>query len=67
MKRQKRDLSSRTFNRGYHAGLSGKSQEQCPHQNGEQRHQWLSGWREGRADQWSGYTGVAGVHRAAMG
>ena len=29
----------------------------------EHRQNWLSGWREGRSDQWDGLTGVSGVHK----
>lgn len=63
MKRQKRDMGSRAFDRGYRAGVSGRSMDICPHENEEQRMNWLSGWREGRVDQWDGMTGVSGVHR----
>lgn len=64
MRRQKRDMNDRAFHKGYHAGLDRKSLETCPHEAEAQRHFWLSGWREGRSDQWDGYTGVSGVHRA---
>lgn len=63
MKKQKRDLTTRTYQRGYHAGINSKSQDRCPYEQGELRRQWLSGWRDGRSAQWDGYTGVAGVHR----
>jgi len=63
MRRQKRDLASRAFRRGYLAGVSGRSSESCPHESDSQRQQWLSGWREGRSDHWDGLTGVSGVHR----
>ena len=63
MKKMKRDLSTRAFNRGYQIGNQGKSRDLCPHDNGDMRQHWLSGWREGRSDQWDGYTGVAGIHR----
>ncbi len=33
MKRQKRDLENRAHTRGYQAGISGRSKEQCPYQN----------------------------------
>jgi ribosome modulation factor len=64
MRRQKRDMNNRAFQRGYQAGLERKSLEECPHAAESQRTFWLSGWREGRSDQWDGYTGVSGVHRA---
>lgn len=63
MKRHKRDMSSRAFDRGYQAGVSGRSLDDCPHANEEHRQHWVSGWREGRVDQWDGLTGVSGVHK----
>lgn len=63
MKRQKRDTSSRAFDHGYRAGVSGRSIDFCPHAQEEHRQQWVSGWREGRVDQWDGLTGVSGVHK----
>ena len=64
MRRQKRDMSTRAFDRGYQAGVTGRSSEFCPHANLEQRQAWLSGWREGRCDQWDGLIGVSGVHKS---
>ena len=55
MRRQKRDMSSRAFDRGYHAGKTGRSSDSCPHSNEEQRVSWISGWREGREDYWNGF------------
>ena len=63
MRRQKRDMKSRAFDRGYQAGLAGRSLENCPHELEEHRQQWISGWREGRSDQWDGLIGVSGVHK----
>ncbi len=63
MKRQKRDRTGRAFTRGYQAGVSGRSRESCPFADIPARQHWLSGWREGRSDQWSGYIGVSGVHK----
>ena len=63
MRRQKRDMNNRAYHRGYQAGLDGRSSEVCPHSNDQQRQNWLSGWREGRSDQWDGLTGVSGVHK----
>ena len=63
MRRQKRDMNDRAFQKGYQAGLVGRSLESCPHSTDQQRHSWISGWREGRSDNWDGYTGVSGVHR----
>jgi ribosome modulation factor len=63
MRRQKRDKNERAFDKGYQAGVGGRSSEFCPHENDEPRQYWLSGWREGRSDQWDGLTGVSGVHK----
>jgi ribosome modulation factor len=63
MRRQKRDLTERAFHKGYQAGVSGRAKDSCPHENGEPRQHWLTGWREGRTDQWDGYTGVSGIHK----
>ncbi len=64
MKRQKRDLTTRAYARGYRVGLSGKSRELCPADEGDARQNWMGGWRQGRADFWDGYTGVAALHCA---
>lgn len=63
MRRQKRDMSARAYERGYQAGVSGRSSESCPHSNEEHRINWITGWREGHADQLDGMIGVSGVHR----
>jgi ribosome modulation factor len=63
MRRQKRDMKSRAFDRGYQAGVTGRSMENCPHELEAYRQFWVSGWREGRCDQWDGLTGVSGVHK----
>lgn len=60
MKKQKRDPEQRAFNRGYIAGIKGRSKEVCPLGH---RQSWLAGWRVGRCDQWDGLMGVAGLHR----
>jgi len=62
-KRQKRDMHSRAFVKGYQAGLSGRSLDDCPHEEIHHRQHWLSGWREGRGAQWDGLVGVSGVHK----
>jgi len=64
MKRHKRDMNDRAWHKGYQAGVGGRSSEICPHEQEAQRQYWLSGWREGRSDQWDGLTGVSGVHKA---
>ncbi|TVP53200.1 MAG: ribosome modulation factor [Halomonadaceae bacterium] len=63
MKRQKRDMTARAYKRGYMAGLSGKSKDMCPIDKQEARQEWLTGWREGREDNWNGMTGVSGIHK----
>ena len=63
MKRQKRTISNRALVRGYQAGATGRSRNICPHESGEARHMWLTGWREGREDHWSGYNTMAQVQR----
>ena len=66
MKRHKRDGSERAFKHGYKAAITGKSIDSCPHENESMRFQWTTGWREGRQDHWSGYTGVAGLHKSSV-
>ncbi len=66
MRRQKRDATDRAFQKGYQAGVSGRGKDSCPHENGNVKQQWLTGWREGRTDQWEGYTGVSGIHKMAV-
>ncbi len=51
MKRQKRDRLERAHQRGYQAGIAGRSKEMCPYQTLNQRSQWLGGWREAMADR----------------
>ncbi len=63
MKRQKRDICERAYAKGYYSGLRGRSRDNCPHIDGPARQEWLGGWRDGRADQWDGYTGVSGLHK----
>jgi len=63
MKRQKRDISQRMFNKGYQAGVSGKSKSLCPSSSAEQQQVWMNGWREGREDNWNGFIGVSGIHK----
>ncbi|PJE78291.1 Ribosome modulation factor [invertebrate metagenome] len=62
IKRQKRNKSARAFNKGYQSGLQGRSKDICPYGNpNDTRQSWLSGWREGRCDNWDGLTGVSSV------
>lgn len=62
MRRQKRDRTSTLFNRGFHAGINGKSQNECPVQEAALRSHWMSGWREGREAHWGGMSGVSAIH-----
>lgn len=59
MKTHKRSQTERAFVKGYQAGIEGKSRSLCPHETGDNRHNWLSGWREGREDHWDGYNRAA--------
>lgn len=63
MKKQKRDSTQQAFSRGYKAGVSGRSRDLCTTQIAVQRAAWMSGWREGRSDQWDGLVGVSGIHK----
>lgn len=63
MKRQKRNRSEVAISRGYQAGFSGTSRDRCPFDTGLPRHQWISGWRQGREDRWNGYNTTASVHK----
>ena len=64
MRRQKRDMTDRAFVKGYHTGVSGRSKDICPHTEPQLRQAWLTGWREGRVDNWDGMIGVSGLQRA---
>ncbi|MRI35251.1 ribosome modulation factor [Endozoicomonas sp. OPT23] len=64
MRRQKRDMTDRAFTKGYQIGVSGRSRDICPHTEPHLRQAWLTGWREGRVDNWNGMVGVSGLHRA---
>ncbi len=63
MKTQKRNTQQRAFKHGYKAAIFGKSISSCPHEAQGMRHQWTSGWREGRQDHWDGNTAIAGLHK----
>lgn len=66
MKKQKRDMQERAYQRGYRAGLDGRNLDHCPHEQGANRLQWVSGWREGRHDNWDGFGIVSGMQKMAM-
>jgi ribosome modulation factor len=61
MKRHKRDKEERAYARGYQIGRSGKSKDLNPYGDTNIRLSWLSGWRQGREDNWNGYVGTAGI------
>lgn len=65
MKTQKRDSSIRAYKKGYQAGLCGKSKDSCPVSQYPGKQEWLTGWREGRKDNWDGLTGVSGISKMA--
>ena len=64
MKRQKRDMRDRAFSRGYQAGVTGRSRDLCPHEQQSVSEEWMRGWREGRTDNWDGFSSVTAVHKA---
>lgn len=66
MKRQKRDMTDRAYQKGYQAGFSGRNKDACPHHQQNLRQQWLSGWREGRTDNWSGYSDIAALQKQIL-
>jgi len=66
MKRQKRDLTERAFNKGYQAGIAGRSRSLCPHETGMVRQHWINGWRESRIDQWDGLNRAAQVQKLSQ-
>lgn len=55
MKRQKRDRTERAHNKGFIAGINGKSSEQCPFSAANARESWLGGWREARTEISKGF------------
>ena len=63
MRRSKRDMVKRAFERGYQMGLSGRSKDSCPHGKGPNQLSWLQGWREGRKEQWNGNNALTGSHQ----
>jgi ribosome modulation factor len=64
MKKQKRDQQQRAFTRGYIAGAERRSKDLAP--AGAAHESWMSGWREGRSDNWDGMTGVSGIHKLTL-
>lgn len=55
MKRQKRDKMTRAHQKGYQAGISGRSKDICPFQACDARSEWLGGWREAVEHRQLGY------------
>lgn len=55
MKRQKRNKLTRAHNKGFAAGIKGKSSDNCPFNSCDIREYWLSGWREARTALSNGY------------
>ncbi len=51
MRRQKRDRLGRAHSNGYQAGICGRSKENCPYQNTNEKSEWLGGWREAVSDR----------------
>lgn len=66
MKRQKRDMTERAYQRGYQAGISGRNKGCCPHTQQQLKQDWLSGWREGRNDNWDGLGTAAALQKQAF-
>ncbi|MDX9875367.1 MAG: ribosome modulation factor [Spongiibacteraceae bacterium] len=66
MKRQKRDMQERAYQRGYRAGLDGRTRSTCPHVHGPARTEWLLGWHEGRRDHWDGLSLASGMEKMAL-
>ena len=62
-KRSKRDRTTRAWQRGYQAGLIGRSQDTCPHQEMGTRTSWIDGWTQGHQDQADGSMAIGGLHK----
>ena len=63
MKKHKRDVHRRADLKGYQAGISGRSRDDCPV---TERADWQAGWRDGRSDFWEGKIGVSGIQSNPM-
>ncbi len=59
MKSYKRSHADKAFSKGYQAAASGKSWSACPYESINAKQLWMSGWREGRQDQWNGFNSFA--------
>lgn len=62
-KRSKRDRTTRAWQRGYQAGLIGRSQDMCPHQEIGTRTSWIDGWTQGHQDHADGSMAIGGMHK----
>ena len=57
MKKHKKDLSHRAFLRGYQTAIQPRSKSPCHYQaDSILGFHWCTGWRQGRADYWSGFS-----------
>lgn len=66
MKRAKRDKNARAYMKGYQMGNKGRSRDLCPfNEPTPAREAWMAGWRLGREDLWSGYSGISALGQAA--
>ncbi|KFC50408.1 ribosome modulation factor [Halomonas sp. SUBG004] len=60
--KKKRDRFQRAYVHGYKSGHHGSLPVMiAPSQDVNLREYWMSGWREGRGDQWDGMIGVSGI------
>lgn len=66
MRRQKRDMTERAYQRGYQAGIGGRNKGLCPHSQPKMKHEWMSGWREGRSDLWDGIDTATALQKQAF-
>jgi len=57
MRKHKKDLSHRAFNRGYQVAIQGRAESLCPYQQGSPLNiAWRSGWQLGHEDYSSGFS-----------
>lgn len=62
MKTHKRNMVDRAFNKGYKAGMRGRSTDGCPYVTvAVERGSWMAGWRDGRNGFLSGYLDIESV------
>ena len=58
MKTCKRQPSEKAYIHGFRAGINGKSIDLCPYTQANIRSLWISGWREGWGQSFTGFTGI---------